>query len=271
MSDRARRAGVLGSPIAHSRSPQLHLAAYRALGLNDWTYERIECTGEQLPSVVREFGPEWVGVSVTMPGKFAALRFADHATARATLVGSANTLVRSPRGWQADNTDIDGVVGALAGVAATEHALVVGSGGTAPAVVVGLAELGARHITVAARNPEKAAPLVELATRCGARSQWCDIADRRLADATAEVDIVVNTVPASAVAPYAPKLASTPVLLDAIYDPWPTPLAATVRQAGGTVISGLLMLLNQAFAQVEQFTGLPAPREAMVAALNTDH
>ena len=154
-----RRAAVLGSPIAHSRSPLLHLAAYRALGLDGWTYDRIGCTGEQLPGVVGGFGPEWVGVSVTMPGKFAALEFADDATARARTVGSANTLVRSPAGWHADNTDVDGVVGALADVPSPERAMVVGSGGTAPAVIVGLVELGARHITVAARNAGKAAPL----------------------------------------------------------------------------------------------------------------
>src|SRR4051812_24988567 len=101
----ARRAAVLGSPIAHSRSPQLHLAAYQALGLSDWTYERIECTAAELPTLVSGFGPEWVGVSVTMPGKFAALQFAAERTARAELVGSANTLVRIDTGWRADNTD----------------------------------------------------------------------------------------------------------------------------------------------------------------------
>lgn len=93
-----RKAAVLGSPISHSRSPDLHLAAYRALGLTDWTYERIECTAEQLPALVAGLGPEWVGLSVTMPGKFAALRFAAEHTARAALVGSANTLVRTPSG-----------------------------------------------------------------------------------------------------------------------------------------------------------------------------
>ncbi|MDZ4271028.1 MAG: shikimate dehydrogenase [Mycobacterium sp.] len=263
----ARRAAVLGSPIAHSRSPQLHLAAYRALGLDGWTYDRIECTGEQLSGVVDGLGPEWVGVSVTMPGKFAALRFADDASARATSVGSANTLVRTPAGWHADNTDIDGVVGALAGVAVSGGAMVVGSGGTAPSVVVGLVELGAQHIWVAARNADKAAPLLDLAIRCGARADWCDVGDARLADAVAGVDIVVNTVPPEAVARYAPTLAVTPVLLDAIYDPWPTPLAAAVLAAGGQVISGLQMLLNQAYTQVELFTGLPAPKEAMMAAL----
>ncbi|OOL29361.1 shikimate dehydrogenase, partial [Rhodococcus rhodochrous] len=110
-----RKAAVLGSPIAHSKSPLLHLAAYRALGLTDWTYERIECTGEQLPALVAGLGPEWVGVSVTMPGKFAALEFATERTDRAVLIGSANTLVRTADGWRADCTDVDGVTGALRG------------------------------------------------------------------------------------------------------------------------------------------------------------
>ncbi len=260
-----RKAAVLGSPIAHSRSPQLHLAAYRALGLDGWTYERIECTADQLPALVGGFGPEWVGVSVTMPGKFAALRFADERTPRAELVGSANTLVRSPAGWRADNTDIDGVIGALG--EASGHAIVVGSGGTAPAVVVGLAELGVQRITVVARNPDNAAPLVDLAVRSGVDARWCDIDGAELARAVAKVDVVVSTIPADAAEPYAGALAATPLLLDAIYDPWPTPLAVAVDAAGGRVVSGLQMLLHQAYAQVEQFTGLPAPKEVMRAAL----
>jgi shikimate dehydrogenase len=260
-----RKAAVLGSPIAHSRSPQLHLAAYRALGLDDWTYERIECTADQLPTLVGDFGPEWVGVSVTMPGKFAALRFADESTPRAELVGSANTLVRSANGWRADNTDIDGVTGALG--SASGHAVVVGSGGTAPAVVVGLVELGVQRITVVARNREKVTAVVDLASRVGADASWCDINSTEVLEVMSTADAVVNTVPADAAANYASVLATTPVLLDAIYDPWPTPLAAAVESAGGRVISGLEMLLNQAYAQVEQFTGVPAPKEAMRAAL----
>ncbi|HEX2285328.1 MAG TPA: shikimate dehydrogenase [Mycobacterium sp.] len=255
-----RKAAVLGSPIAHSRSPQLHLAAYRALGLHGWTYERIECTAEQLPALVGGFGPEWVGVSVTMPGKFAALRFADERTVQAELVGSANTLVRTPDGWRADNTDIDGVTGALG--QASGRAAVLGSGGTAPAVVVGLAELGLQDISVVARNRDKAAPLVKLATRLGVDARWVPLGTRLV-----DIDVVVSTIPADAVAEHTDTVAATPLLLDAIYDPWPTPLAAAVEAAGGRVISGLEMLLHQAFAQVEQFTGLPAPKEAMRAAL----
>jgi shikimate dehydrogenase len=251
---------VLGSPIAHSRSPQLHLAAYRALGLDDWTYERIECTAEELPSLVSGFGPEWVGVSVTMPGKFAALRFADERTPRAELVGSANTLVRTPSGWCADNTDIDGVTGALGPVSG--RAAVLGSGGTAPAVVVGLAELGVQHISVVARNRDKAEPLLALAARVGIEACWIELGTTLVG-----IDVVVSTIPADAAAEYADTVAATPLLLDAVYDPWPTPLAGAVEAAGGRVISGLEMLLHQAFTQVEQFTALPAPKEARRAAL----
>jgi shikimate dehydrogenase len=260
-----RRAAVLGSPIAHSKSPQLHLAAYRALGLDDWTYERIECGAEELPGLVGGFGPEWVGVSVTMPGKFAALRFADERAERAALVGSANTLVRTTGGWRADNTDIDGVAGAVG--SASGRALVCGSGGTAPAAVVGLAELGVPGITVVARNPERAARLVDLGTRVGVATRFCGLDSGELADQVAAAEVLVSTIPADVAARYADTFSAIPVLLDAVYDPWPTPLATAVAAAGGRVISGLQMLLHQAFAQVEQFTGLPAPREAMTCAL----
>lgn len=263
-----RKAAVLGKPIAHSKSPQLHLAAYRALGLTGWTYERIECDAEQLPGVVAGLGPEWVGVSVTMPGKFAALAFADERTERAQRVGSANTLVRTPTGWRADNTDIDGVAGALGATgSASGWALVCGSGGTAPAAVAGLAQLGVGGITVVARNPDKAARLVELGNGMGVTTRFCDLDGGGLADEVAAADVLVSTIPAEVAARYADTLSGIGVLLDAVYDPWPTPLAAAVTAAGGRVISGVQMLLHQAFAQVEQFTGLAAPREAMACAL----
>lgn len=267
MTPTPRRAAVLGSPIAHSMSPQLHLAAYRALGLAHWTYDRVECDADALPGVVSGLGPEWVGLSVTMPGKFAALRVAHDATERAVRIGSANTLVRTPAGWLADNTDVDGVTGALQGVDVARRAVVVGSGGTAPAAVAAVAALGVPQVVVAARNQDRAAPLVDLGARCGTHATWCDLAGPHLAGAVDGSDVVVNTVPAEAVAPYAPVLALTPVVLDAIYHPWPTPLASAVEAAGGRVISGLEMLLNQAVSQVELFTGQPAPKEVMRVAL----
>lgn len=261
-----RKAAVLGQPIAHSRSPQLHLAAYRALGLSGWTYDRIECSAEELPALVDGLGPEWVGLSVTMPGKFAALRYATERTARADLVGSANTLVRTETGWRADNTDVDGVAGSLGGPV-IGRALLLGAGGTAPAALVGLVSLGVEHVTVAARNPDRADRLLGIAADMGVGAEWCPIERAALAREVVGAAVVVSTVPADAVAEFADSLAAAPLLLDAIYAPWPTPLAHAVAAAGGRVVGGLQMLLHQAFAQVEQFTGQPAPREQMAAAL----
>lgn len=259
----ARRAAVLGSPISHSRSPDIHLAAYRALGLTSWTYDRIECTAEQLPALVAGLGPEWVGLSVTKPGKFAALEVATERTDRAALVGSANTLVRTATGWRADNTDIDGVAGALIDVLdAPRRGAVLGSGGTAPAAVAGLATLGVTDIAVIARNREKAAATVDVGRRLGIDIRWVEPGT-----AVTALDVAVSTLPADIAADYAHTIDGVPVLLDAIYDPWPTPLAAAVQARGGRVISGLQMLLHQAIAQVEQFTGLPAPKEVMRQAL----
>ncbi|MDY6809251.1 shikimate dehydrogenase [Gordonia sp. HNM0687] len=274
MTPTARRAAVLGSPVGHSRSPDLHLAAYRALGLVDWTYDRIECTAEQLPELVSGLGPEFVGLSVTMPAKLAALAFADERTARAELVGSANTLVRTDRGWRADCTDIDGMTGALraVGVDPTENptAVLVGAGGTALPTVAALHDTGFTELTIVARDPARAAPVVEVATEVGMAAEVIGFVDGpELARHAGTCGVVVSTVPADAATGLVASLSAAARLVDVIYHPWPTPLAAAVSAAGGRVVGGLVMLLNQAYSQVEQFTGRPAPREAMAAALDT--
>ncbi|EUA19102.1 yceG-like family protein [Mycobacterium xenopi 4042] len=135
------------------------------------------------------------------------------------------------------------------------------------AVVVALAELGVDGLTVVARNANKVARLVDLGNRLGVATRFCDLDSAALAAEAADAGVLVSTIPAEVAARYAEALAGVPVLLDVVYDPWPTRLAAAVAAAGGRVIGGLQMLLHQAFAQVEQFTGLPAPREAMAAAL----
>ncbi|MGC4963678.1 shikimate dehydrogenase [Gordonia sp. DT218] len=268
----ARRAAVLGSPVGHSRSPDLHLAAYRALGLTDWTYDRIECTADELPELVGGLGPDFVGLSVTMPAKLAALAFADERTTRAELVGSANTLVRTEHGWRADCTDIDGMAGALlevgADAAANSSAVVVGAGGTALPTVAALSDAGFTDLVVVARDAGRAAPVIELGRTVGMTTAvlpfepGADLEERAAASG-----VVISTVPAGATTPLVGSLASAAKVVDVIYHPWPTPLAAAVSTAGGRVVGGLVMLLNQAFSQVEQFTGRPAPREAMAAAL----
>lgn len=178
-SDVVRKAAVLGRPVAHSLSPVLHEAAFRALGLTGWTYEQIETGAEELPALVDGLGPEWVGLSVTMPGKRAALDHATEVTDRAAAVGAANTLVRVPGGWLADCTDVDGVTGALrAGGGYTpspgDRAVVLGAGGTAAAAVVGLAALGVTVVSLVVREPARAG---RRSARPSARaSTWtCDV------------------------------------------------------------------------------------------------
>ncbi|NIH79928.1 shikimate dehydrogenase [Amycolatopsis viridis] len=265
-----RKAAVLGKPVAHSLSPVLHRAAYAALGLDGWSYERIEVDAEGLPGFVRGLGPEWAGLSVTMPGKRAALDFAVRATGRAVAAGAANTLVRTAEGWLADCTDVDGVAGALrcaGGFSGGGTGLVLGAGGTAAATVVAFAELGVRRVVLVVRDPARAAETVAAAGRAGIEADVRGWAEADFGKLAADAAVLVNTVPPAAVAEHAAELAAAPCVLDVIYHPWPTPLAEAAAARGGRVATGLDMLLHQAFGQVEHFTGRPAPREAMRTAL----
>lgn len=275
-----RRAAVLGSPVSHSRSPDLHLAAYRALGLTDWTYTRIETTAETLPRIVGSASEDYVGFSVTMPGKRAALDIADERTDRAVLVGSANTLVRTEGGWRADCTDIDGMTGALSrlgltgahlGAEVSATAVVAGAGGTALPTVAALAAIGITELTVIARSAARAADVVALAQRLGMSTTVMPFAaDPELGRRCAEAAVAVSTVPAAGTEPVLADLSRCRRVVDVIYAPWPTPLADAVARAGGELVGGLVMLINQAFSQVEQFTGRRAPREAMMRVLSGD-
>ncbi|GAB18245.1 shikimate dehydrogenase [Gordonia effusa NBRC 100432] len=267
------RAAVLGKPISHSRSPDLHLAAYAALGLVGWTYERLECDADSLPALVDGLDDSYVGLSVTMPGKFAALRYATEVSDRAALVGSANTLVRTERGWYADCTDIDGMTGALteigADFAVRPRAVVIGAGGTAMPTLAALGTAGVRHLTVVARDRDRALRTFEVADELGMAVDYLPFeASPALTDAAVDAAVTISTVPAAASATIAAAIAPAERVIDVIYAPWPTPLADAVTAAGGIVVGGLVMLLNQAYRQVELFTGLPAPKAAMAAALD---
>ncbi|MCH6196010.1 shikimate dehydrogenase [Corynebacterium mastitidis] len=261
-----RRAAVLGSPIEHSLSPVLHRAGYAAAGLEGWEYERRECAEAQLPGVVDGAGPEYAGFSVTMPGKFAALRRADEATERARAIGAANTLVRTEAGWRADNTDVEGILGALGelGVRRPGRALLIGSGGTARPALYALARAGAARVDVLNRSDrlDELRPLTE-GTGCRVRGHSFG---EDLAPLARGVDVIVSTVPSAALVGHVRDLAHAPVL-DVIYDPWPTPLCTQAAANGFRTVGGHVMLAHQAYGQFEQFTGIDAPRTAMRRAL----
>lgn len=263
---------MLGKPVAHSLSPVLHRAAFAALGLDGWTYERIETGATELPALVDGLGPEWAGLSVTMPGKRAALDHAASVTPRAAAVGAANTLVRRENGWLADCTDVEGVTGALRAAggytpAEGDAAVVLGAGGTAAAAVVGLADLGVRQVQLVVREPSRAVETIDAAKRASLDVEVLRWSTTDFAALAEESAVLITTVPPDAVAPHLDALAGFGCVLDVIYHPWPTPLASAVAARAGRLATGLDMLLHQAFGQAEHFTGRPAPREAMRAAL----
>ncbi|GAB49600.1 shikimate dehydrogenase [Mobilicoccus pelagius] len=280
------RAGVVGSPVEHSLSPVLHRAAYDALGLTGWSYDRFRIGGEgelDLPTFVEGLGRDWVGLSVTMPDKEDALALAVAVTEQARRIGAANTLVRREDGWVAANTDPDGVRDALleAGVGDVRRALVLGSGATARSALDALARLGCRHVGFAVRSrvrPETLDLAEELGVRATAQVEGWE-GDVLLDDpaavsrACAAADVVVSTLPAGAPlgeeAGFDPSAdLSRTVLLDAVYADWPTPLARWAEACGATVVPGSAMLLHQAAGQVELMTGHTAPLDAMRRALD---
>ena len=277
-----RRAGVVGSPVQHSLSPVLHRAAYAALGLTGWTYDRAEVAQGGLGTHVRSLGPEWVGLSVTMPGKEEALDLASDASAEARLAGAANTLVRRGTGWYADNTDVAGLATALqleldrTGAGPVRQALVLGGGATARSAVLALRRLDAREITLLVRDrlrPETTAMLQRLTEAPGAPLVRTAALTDGIPLDRGQAQVVVGTLPGGAPAPalLVPEgQPPAPVVLDVAYAPWPSALALAVTEATGgrvAVVRGTGMLLHQAVGQVELMTGLTAPVGTMASAL----
>jgi len=264
------RAAVLGWPISHSLSPVLHRAAYAELGLTWWQYEAIECDEARLPALLDSCGPDWAGLSLTMPLKRTVLGLLDRVEPLATRVGCANTVVFAAAQRLGYNTDVAGMVNALAerGIRSGDDAqvgpaLIIGGGATACAALAALADLGEKSVTVAVRAASRATELQRAADRLGISVGLVSFTPSALHDAR----LVISTVPAGAADAFTqifPALASAPeAVLDVVYHPWPTPLAAAATSAGAVLVSGFDLLLHQAARQVELMTDRPAPIEAM--------
>ncbi|MFF1275490.1 shikimate dehydrogenase [Streptomyces marokkonensis] len=261
----ARRAAVLGSPIAHSLSPVLHRAAYAELGLEGWTYDRFEVDEKALPGFFDTLGPQWAGLSLTMPLKRAVIPLLDAVSETAASVEAVNTVVLTPDGRRTgDNTDIPGMVAALRehGIDEVEHAAVLGAGATASSALAALARICSGEVTVHVRSEARAAEMRRWAERLDVTVRiagWDD------AEQALRAPLVVSTTPAGVTDVLARAVPERPTaLFDVLYDPWPTVLAARWSAYGGAVISGLDLLVHQAVLQVEQMTGRsPAPLDAM--------
>ncbi|GHF20484.1 shikimate dehydrogenase [Streptomyces griseoluteus] len=261
----AHRAAVLGKPIAHSLSPVLHRAAYAELGLDDWSYDRFEVDEAGLAGFFEGLGPEWAGLSLTMPLKRAVMPLLDEVSETAASVDAVNTVVFTEDGRKVgDNTDIPGMVAALRehGIEEVESAAVLGAGATASSALAALARICPGEVVVYVRSAARAAEMREWGERLDMDVRTADWAD---AAEALHAPLVIATTPAGAADALATAVPERPTtLFDVLYDPWPTELAARWSMFGGAVVGGLDLLVHQAVLQVERMTGrTPAPLEAM--------
>ena len=270
-----RRAYVLGHPIAHSLSPALHRAAYAYLGEANLEYDRRDTLPDDLPAIMRgvrnpagtEEAPYIAGLSVTMPLKTAVIQYCDELSETARVTGAVNTVY--PRGERVlgDNTDVIGIVNALlhAGLKPNherDEPAVIGGGATAISALTALHKLGYRRASVYARSLHKLGSVQEAADRLGVQLEQVSLADLPQNLAERGHHPVISTLPARAADEWASQLSGLkgtsathqPVLLDVAYNPWPSVLASAWEANGGTVVSGLEMLLYQAVEQVLLFT-----------------
>ena len=260
------RAAVLGSPVAHSLSPALHRAAYRALGLTGWTYDAIECDEAGLPALLDGCGPDWAGLSLTMPLKRAVLPLLDATEPLAEEVGGANTVIFAAGARHGHNTDVPGMITALAaaGISGSGPVLILGGGATACSALAAVRGLGASEATAAVRDPARARGLLAAADRLGITVR---LADFGRAEPGGSWHLLISTVPAKAADTYAERMRRGDLVpaavLDAVYHPWPTALAAAAQQTGAAIISGFELLVHQAARQVELMTARTAPTAAM--------
>lgn len=270
LSADARKLEVWGDPIAHSRSPELHAAAYDVLGL-DWTYGRRRVAEEAFAEELASLDATWRGLSLTMPLKGAAFAASVSRDRHAELTGAVNTLVLASSGPLGFNTDVGGIIAALAdeGIERVTRARLVGAGATATSALVALAEIGARRVDVVARRPEAVERLRALGERMDMEIVALPFGARTYDD----IPLTIATLPGDAPLAFdvADGLAAAGgVLLDVVYGHWPTALSAAWERAGRVARSGLGMLLHQAVRQIRVFTTGDAsaslPEEARVLA-----
>ncbi|GGA57469.1 shikimate 5-dehydrogenase [Pseudoclavibacter endophyticus] len=257
-----QRLAVLGSPIAHSKSPRLHEAAARALGV-ERQYSAVELREHELAGFLASREPGWRGCSLTMPLKSVAVPMCRTVSPVAQRADAVNTIVfdgpEPDAPFDGFNTDVEGVRRALdeAG-AGTARVELLGAGSTASSVLLACAERGATELVIRARAPERARDAERLAASLGMSVRVVHLDDdpARTGDGMDDVDLVINTIPGGdrLRVRYPKPVRRTATLFDVIYDPWPTSLAAHWLDAGGQVVSGLDMLLYQAIAQVRLFT-----------------
>lgn len=263
--DRRWRLGVLGWPVAHSRSPAMQGAALASLGLGHWTYGALPVPPDRVEETLAALATSgFAGANVTIPHKHAALAVADTATDAARRIGAANTLTVLEDGTlEADNTDAPGLIDALGDPPAGRTALVLGAGGSARACAWALREAGCSRVAVWNRTPARAEELAR------------DLDVEAVPDAF-DADVLVNCTSVGLHDPAetfdrlplrADALGDHGTVVDLVYRPGGTPLLHAAADAGVATVDGLAILVAQGARSLERWTGRPAPRDVMDGAV----
>ncbi|MEO1046551.1 MAG: shikimate dehydrogenase [Pseudomonadota bacterium] len=257
-------AEVIGDPVGHSKSPLIHRFWIEALGL-DASYQACHVTADELEAYIaaRRKDPHWRGCNVTIPHKLAIL---DHVEDRGGVksgIGAANTIFRAEeeRTFVATNTDAAGFYTPLSLTDLSgRHAVIIGAGGAARAVLFALKQAGIGAVTLIARTPLKAMAML---SALGIKGEVMDFGAP-----LPVVDLVINASPLGMTGFEAlpewdlDRLADDAIVYDLVYAPLETPLLASARARGLETIDGLSMLIGQAALAFELFFGVPVPADS---------
>ena len=274
LTGHTRIVGVIGDPVKHSRSPQMHNAAFAKAGL-DYVYVPFHVRSDDLADAIAGFKAiNVVGINVTLPHKQTVLRFLTSISREAELIGAVNTLSFNDGEIHGDNTDAPGVLRALEGnenmsVPVGEDVVVLGAGGAARAVVVALALAGVASITIANRTREKAIALAEeMGQKTDVTMHGLGLRDTRLREAVHQSSLLVNTATTSMDANH-PLLISVDwlqpntIVYDIVYTPPVTPLMQAAAERGCPILGGIGMLVHQGAIAFEKWTGVTPCTETM--------
>lgn len=278
LTGHTRIVGVIGDPVEHSRSPQMHNAAFAKAGL-DYVYVPFHVRPNDLTDAIAGFKAiNVVGINVTLPHKQAVISHLTSISREAELIGAVNTLTFTDEGIHGDNTDAPGVLRALEengnmSVPIGENVVVLGAGGAARAVVVALALAGVASITIANRTVERAIALAEeMGQKAGISMQGLGLKDAQLPATVRESMLLINTATVSMDATHpllisADWLQPKTIVYDIVYTPPVTPLMRAAAARGCETLGGIGMLVHQGAIAFEKWTGIAPCTETMRQAL----
>ena len=276
-----KRAGVIGHPLSHSKSPAIFNAAFKAAGI-DAMYEAWDTPAETLQGRIDALrGSNFLGANVTIPHKETVIEMIDGAVGDASKIGAVNTIVHADGKLIGHNTDVAGFARALAHDAKFDahgkRTMILGSGGAARAVALALVQAKASVIFVVGRKPKRVEGVVltlKQMTTPGTTISWAYWGDGSFRRSIMQADLIVNCTPVGVAG--SETEGQSPVqddliqpgatVFDVVYNPAETPLVRAARAQGATAASGLGMLVYQAAESFKLWTGAEADTAAMFSA-----